>query len=280
MAPIRTRKRVSAIVLTVLVAIVSLFLVFPILYMGISSFKFYRDIIDPSRSFVFLPTLQNYVETFQKRDFLLNFFNSVIVVLGSISVSAALGIPIAYSLARTNLSAKTKVNISFWFLSMLMLPPAVFVVPMYILLTKAHLLNTYIGLIITYTLFNIPFIVWLMRNYFINIPREIEEAAFLDGCSNLQSLLRIILPLSLPGLVSALLFGFVISWNEFLFAFAFTGVETATLPLIPKSFAAYTYTIPLGLLFAQGVMIALPVVIIGTSIQRYFVRGLSFGAIR
>ncbi len=280
MSVIRNRKKFPAIALTILALIVSVIFVFPIFYLFVSSFKHYVDLVDASRSFKFLPTLDNYITTFRKTNFYQIFLNSAILDLGSISISTALGVPAAYGLARTNLSPKIKREISFWFLSMLILPPVVFVIPMYYFLSSLSLLNTHVGLIIVYTLFNIPFIVWMMRNYFLSVPREIEEASFLDGCSSLQSLLKVVLPLSLPGLVASLLFCFVISWNEFLFAFIFTGAETSTLPKIPRSFVSQQYLIALGLLFAQGVLIISPVIVIGVAIQRYFIKGLSFGAVK
>lgn len=274
------RKMVSSLLLTILALIISGLFVFPILYLFISSFKYYVDIIDVTKSFRFKPTLYNYIKTFGETSFFQSLLNSIIIVIGSILLSLTLGVPAAYSLARTRLTVKTKQGLSFWFLSMLILPPVIFVIPMYYFLSVLNLLNTRLGLIITYTLFNIPFIVWLMRNYFLNIPAEVEEASFLDGCSHLKSLWKIILPLSLPGLLTSLLFCFVISWNEFLFAFMFTGVETGTLPKIPKSFVSYHYITSLGLLFAQGVLIILPVIFIGVTIQRYFIKGLSFGAVK
>lgn len=186
----------------------------------------------PPRWIDFAPTLQHYRDAFSSGSFAAYFTNSVI--LAAISTLAALlfGLPAAYGLARFEWRNNWNNKIADWILSTRMLPPIVTIVPLFLMLRSVGLINSLPGLAIVYTAFNLPFVVWMMRGFFEEVPREIEEAAMLDGESRLGALLRIVLPLVKPGLAATAVFCLVVAWNEFLFALILTQTNAAmTLPV-------------------------------------------------
>jgi len=228
----------------------------------------------------FVVTLEHYKEAFGSSSFSAYFLNSVL--LAGISTSAALliGVPAAYGLARFEWPANWGDRIGDWILSTRMLPPIVTIVPLFLMLREARLLNSLVGLSIVYTAFNLPFVVWMMRGFFDEVPREIEEAAMLDGESRVGALLRIVLPLVKPGLAATAVFCLVVAWNEFLFALILTQTEAAmTLPVGIAS-RVTQYEIKWGAMSAAGVVAMLPVLVFASAAQKYLVRGLSLGAVK
>jgi multiple sugar transport system permease protein len=147
-------------------------------------------------------------------------------------------------------------------------------------MVRLHLLNTRIGLIIVYCTFATPFVLWIMGNYFQTIPRELEDAARIDGCTRIGALFRVILPLARPGLLSTMLFAFLIAWDEFLYALIFTSTTAAK--TIPVAIAEFTgrYTTDFGLQATGGILAAIPPVLIAVVFQRYIVGGLASGAVK
>jgi ABC-type glycerol-3-phosphate transport system permease component len=150
---------------------------------------------------------------------------------------------------------------------------------LFILMRRLHLLDTYMALIITYTVVNLPFTVWLMRGFILDLPKEMDEAARIDGCTVWQIFWRIILPVVRPGLIAAAIFALITSWNEFLFAMILTGGHVKTVPLV----AAEVITdkeVLWGPMSAIGTMAAIPIIIFTMFVQTYIVRGLSYGAVK
>jgi multiple sugar transport system permease protein len=160
-----------------------------------------------------------------------------------------------------------------------LLPPIAIVIPLYTLLRRFDLLDTRIGLILVYQSFILPLTVWLLRGYFASIPPELEDAARIDGCTRLGALLRIVLPLSSPGLVSVIVFAFIAAWNEYLYAFIYTNVDAKTLPVLIGEFST-----KLGLEYlriaAAGVLASIPPVVLALIFQRFLIRGLTSGAVK
>jgi multiple sugar transport system permease protein len=161
-----------------------------------------------------------------------------------------------------------------------MLPPIVTIVPLFLMLREVHLINSLPGLALVYTGFNLPFVVWMMRGFFQEIPKEIEEAALLDGETRMGALVRIVLPLVRPGLAATAVFCLIVAWNEFLFALILTQTESAM--TLPVGIAARVtqYEIKWGAMSAAGVVAMLPVLIFATAVQKHLVRGLSLGAVK
>jgi multiple sugar transport system permease protein len=225
-------------------------------------------------------TLEHYRNAFGNGSFGVYFLNSVILASVSTFAALLLGVPAAYGLARFDWPGKWSQNIGNWILSTRMLPPIVTIVPLFLMLREAQLLNSLLGLAIVYTAFNLPFVVWMMRGFFDEVPREIEEAAMLDGETRVGALLRIVLPLVKPGLAATAVFCLVVAWNEFLFALILTQTETAmTLPVGIAS-RVTQYEIQWGAMSAAGVVAMLPVLVFASAAQRYLVRGLSLGAVK
>ena len=186
----------------------------------------------PPRWFNFTPTFSHYREAFIERSFGQYLLTSAIVALLSTLCAMLVGTLAAYALARLPLPRRFDARLSLWILSTRMFPPIVTAVPLFLMMRDVRLLNTRAALVIVYTAFNLPFVVWMMRGFFREIPREIEEAAMVDGDSRLGALRRVLLPLVAPGLAATAVFCLIISWNEFLFALVLTQTDAAmTLPV-------------------------------------------------
>ncbi|HKR98757.1 MAG TPA: carbohydrate ABC transporter permease, partial [Candidatus Dormibacteraeota bacterium] len=204
--------------------------------------------------------------------------NSLIVASATVAISITVGVFGAYAFARLRFrGARTS---QLLFLSTYMVPPIALVIPLYLIMVRLHLLNTRLGLIVVYCTFATPFVLWIMGNYFQTIPRDLEDAARIDGCSRIGALFRVVLPLSRAGLFSTMLFAFLIAWDEFLYALIFT--STTASKTIPVAIAEFTgrYTTDFGLQAAGGILAAVPPVLIAVVFQRYIVGGLSSGAVK
>ena len=204
--------------------------------------------------------------------------NSIIVASATVAISMTVGVFGAYAFARLRFRLSRATLLLF--LSTYMIPPIALVIPMYLIMVKLGLLNSRLGLIIVYCSFTTPFVLWIMGNYFQTIPRELEDAARIDGCTRIGALFRVILPLSRPGLLSTTLFAFLIAWDEFLYALVFTSTNASK--TIPVAIAEFTgrYTTDFGLQAAGGILALLPPVLIAVAFQRYIVGGLSAGAVK
>ncbi|MGH9659468.1 MAG: carbohydrate ABC transporter permease [Bryobacteraceae bacterium] len=228
----------------------------------------------------FSPTLEHYVDAFTARSFGRYLVNSALVTAGSTLLALLLGIPAAYGLARFSWPGAWRERLAFWLLSTRMLPPIVTIVPLFLMMREVRLLNSLAGLGLVYTAFNLPFVIWMMRGIFDEIPLELEEAARLDGETRMGALLRITLPLARGGLAATAVFCAVVAWNEFLFALILTQTESAiTLPVGIAS-RVTQYEIRWGAMSAAGVVAMLPVLVFAALAQRHLVRGLSMGAVK
>lgn len=234
----------------------------------------------PPLWFHFEPVWTHYVESFGERSFGRYLWNSVAVASISTICAVGLGVPAAYALARLRWPGDWSERISFWILSTRMLPPIVTIVPLFLMLREAGLLNSLTGLIAIYTAFNLPFVVWMMRGFFSEVPSELEEAAMLDGDSRWGALVRVVLPVVRPGLAATAVFCLIVAWNEFLFALILT--QTAAATTLPVGIASRVtqYEIKWGAMSAAGVVAMIPVLIFAAAAQRYLVRGLSLGAVK
>lgn len=212
-----------------------------------------------------------------------HFRNSLIAATGSTLLAVLIGAMGGYGLARYSyywrLMGWRNENIAFWVISQRFLPPALFVVPFLLLYSQLNLVDTHIGLILAYTMFNIPFAVWIMRDFFTNLPADLEESALVDGATPWQAFIRIVIPLSTPGLVSVAIFSFVFSWNEFLYALMLTNFNAITLPVL---IAGQNNTRGIQWWFISALTLAAvtPVILIGLFLERYITRGLTSGALK
>ena len=204
--------------------------------------------------------------------------NSLIVASSTVAISITVGVFGAYALARLRFRGQRASLLLF--LSTYMVPPIALVIPLYLIMVSLHLLNTRLGLIVVYCTFATPFVLWIMGNYFQTIPKDLEDAARIDGCTRIEALFRIVLPLARPGLLSTMLFAFLIAWDEFLYALIFTSTTAAK--TIPVAIAEFTgrFTTDFGLQAAGGLLAAIPPVLIAVVFQRYIVGGLASGAVK
>ena len=253
----------------------------PVYWMLSVSFKTEADqFAVPPRWFVFTPTTAHYGEAFLARSFGQYLLNSAVVAVVSTLCAVTLGTLAAYALARFPMRARLGERLSLWILSTRMFPPIVTIVPLFLLMRDVRLLNTLGALVVVHTAFNLPFVVWMMRGFFREIPRELEEAARVDGDTRLGALRRVVLPLAAPGLAATAVFCLIVSWNEFLFALALAQTDAAmTLP-VGIAGRVTQYEIRWGVMSAAGVVAMTPILVFALAVQRHLVRGLSLGAVK
>lgn len=270
--------KLSGLISTYTVGIAALvFFLFPIAWMVLTSFKYPIDAFTSTITWFFQPTLENYTNVLVQRGFLGYLLNSIYVGGLATLFTLILGVMVAYPLARYQLKGENQ--ITSWILSLRIIPPIVAVVPLYIVFSSIGLVDTYAGLIIMYTFMNLPLVIWMLRGFFADIPRELEEAALVDGASPLGTFFRIALPLVVPGLISAGMLSFIFCWNEFLFANVLSAASVRTAPV-----GLTEYATPVSVLWTQimaaGSVVVTPVIVAGVFIQRYLVRGLTLGAVK
>lgn len=260
------------------VTLMVLIWLFPVYWIVATSLKQKGDIVNPIPSFIFNPTLDNYRTIFDPTyTFADVVMNSFIIAFCVTLLVIILSIPAAYSLARWQ--TKGSERIASWILSLRMLPPVAVVIPYYVLASRLQLIDTYLVLILVHMAFGVPFAVWLMRGFFAEIPRELDQAAMLDGYSYPAILRKIIIPLATPSIAVTAIFTFIFSWNEFLLALLLTDTDAVTVPVqISKMILAYQ--VLWGELSAAGVIALLPLLFVVFALQRYIVRGLTLGAVK
>ena len=251
--------------------------VFPFYWMVTSSLKQQNVILASTPQFLFQPTLENYARAFSKFDILKSLQNSLFVALMTVGLSLLLGTPAAYAIARFEF--KGKKDIWFWFISNRMLSPIVVALPFFLIARNFRLLDTPWALILIYLTFNVPIVVWICADQFRNIPKELDEAATLEGYNSFAIFWKIALPLATPGIAVSAILSFIFSWNELLYALILTRSEAKTAPVVATSFMS-GYELPWGQIMATGTLVALPVIVFSMIVSRQLVRGLTAGAIK
>jgi N,N'-diacetylchitobiose transport system permease protein len=276
---VRRRRQRSRLLANVAgLAIVALML-FPVYWMVATAFKPGRDIqrIDPK----WIPspfTLANFDDAIHRPYFWSNVKNSVIIVCIVVIVSLVIGFLAALAIARFRFYGRRAVIVVI--IGVQMIPIATMIIPMYLLLARAGQIDRLSGVIVTYLTFVLPFTVWTLRGFVMGIPRELEEAAMVDGCTRMGAFVRILLPLIAPGLVATSIFAFVQAWNEFIYAYVLlTSRDNQTLQVWLASFTTLRGT-DWGPLMAAATLTSLPVVIFFAIVQRRVAFGLTAGAVR
>src|SRR5579884_119084 len=252
------------------------FFLFPIYWMLIASIKLPADILHiPPVWFPAHPTLIHFATVMQlKGGAALR--NSLVIASSATLLALLLGGLAAYSLARFNTGGR---HLAFWIFSQRLMPPIVVVIPIFLVFRVFGLLDTYVGLIVLYAFFNLPYVIWMLRSYFAEVPVEIEESALVDGCTRLGVLRWVTLPLTLPGLIATATFAFIFSWTEFLFALILTRNNAFTLPVTIAGYYGTQGAI-WGQAAALAVVATIPLFVIGVLVQKHFVRGLTLGAVK
>lgn len=270
------RSALERVVLTIVTVLVVLFFMLPIFWLVTTSFKFGREAFAiPPRWLFFEFTLRNFQEVLATTKISQYLLNSIIVSTGATVLSLALGVPAGYAIARSQ--SRILNSSAYFFLILLMVPPIAMLIPFYLIMRDLRLLGTYASLIILDTVFDAAFVVWMMRSYFADVPKEMEEAALVDGASRFAAFWRVALPLSIPGVVAAAIYVIIFSWNDFLFALMLTSPETKTIPLgILASFSAVE--INWGKMAVMCLFAIIPALVIALFLNRYFVQGATMGA--
>ena len=274
-----SRLLLSRTVLAFAVLLLIVVCLFPFLWMGLSSIKTLRELYTvPPIWFPETPSLDNYRTVLFNSNIPRYFLNSVIISLGSTAIAIGLAIFASYGFARFNFRGKSGYQ-AFVLVGQL-LPTAAIIVPLFITLRYLGLVNTYLGLILVYTILTLPLSVWMLTSYFRAIPIELEEAAIIDGASRLGILFRITLPLSLPGVVAIVVYAFVTTWNEFIFALCFaTDSRVKTLPIGIAEFST-EFNTDWGAVMAASVVMTLPIAFLFLAMQRLFIGGMTAGAVK
>ena len=253
------------------------FLLLPLYWVVVTSFKPVEDYqAIPPVWFPAQPTIAHYTAALFTYRGLQGLVNSLIIASATTVLSAILGTMMAYSLARFNTGGQ---HLKFWVLSQRFLPPIAIVLPVFLLYRSYGLYDTRLGLILIYTVLTLPLTVWMMYAYFRQLPKEMEEAALVDGCTRWGALWRVALPLAMPGIVAAAVFAFIFVWTEFFFALNLTSRHAFTLPTVFRSFLGFQGA-QYGESSALSVVSLIPSVVLGMLVQRHLVRGLTLGAVQ
>lgn len=270
------KKRVYVLLRIIAIIILCVVSVFPFFWMVHVSLKQRVFVYDPS-VWIFTPTFENYKAVIINRSLGLYLRNSIIVAFLNTALSLIIGGLCAYGFSRFKF--KRKEFYYFFLLVVRMLPPIGIVIPIFLSAQFTKLIDKPLLLVVVYMIFNVPFAVWMMRSFFEEIPREIEESAWIDGMSNLQTLYKIIMPLASPGLAATAIFCIINSWNEFVYALFTTMMKSITLPTIVEIFKSIGGTL-WGEMCAVGTIATIPVLVFAMIVQKNIVRGLSFGAVK
>jgi multiple sugar transport system permease protein len=263
----------------IVIVLACLSILFPFVYVFVNSLKKQIDIY--TGALIFTPTLYNYDRLlFSKQsNFLLNINNTAIVAVVSTLVVMAVGTLAAYTLSRFKWSVWVSWILLGWILIFHMIPPITLVGPWYLIFRRLGLYNTLFGLQLTHITLNLPMAIWLMLSYLQDVPRELEEAAWIDGCGRVSGFLRVVLPLVVPGLMATGILSFIFSWNEFSVALNLTTSTSATIPVGIAKFAQQ-YEVRHGEMAAAAVLATIPAIALMFFGQRYIVKGLTLGALK
>jgi multiple sugar transport system permease protein len=262
---------------SILIFILAFLYLVPVIVLFLTSFKTQIQIMEKGFGWFFMPTLMNYSNVLLEQGFVRYMTNSLIVGLASTFVTLIIGGFASYALVRFNFFGKG--TISFGTLLLRMIPPAVLVVPIYVLWSYFGLADTRLGLVIIYVGLNLPFTIWVLISFIADVPVELEEAAVVDGCGPWKIFFTVILPLIKPGLAAAAIFTFRIAWNEFILALVLTNRMTRTLPVATTIYLTDT-GVEWGNITAMGTLVALPAIIFTFLAAKQLIAGLTAGAVK
>lgn len=249
----------------------------PILWAFMVSIKQPVDAFSAPPMLIFTPTFEFHYSVWVERGFWRFLLNSVIIAVAVVGISVPIGTMAAYALSRME-GAKTR-GILFGLLAMRMFPHILLAIPFFVIASAIDLIDTYLVMVLALVAINQPFTIWLMRSFFVDVPRELDEAAIIDGATLWQTFTRVALPVVRPGLWVTSLFSLLLAYNEFLFALVLTGSSTKTLPVAIAEYGAEDINY-WSLSAAAAIGIMLPIVLFMAFMQRHLVRGLAMGAVK
>lgn len=271
-----TRETVVRVVRHSLLLTWSIVVLFPLYWLVSMSLKPPGLANSLPPDWIFLPTVYNYIQLLQRGEFLMAFANSIIMVTASVILVLLIGVPAAYVLSRYDVPMQRDVLV--WILSSRMLPPIAVVIPFFVIFRELNLFDTRIGMIIMYVSINLSLVVWVMKAFFDGIPETLEEAARVDGATQFQGFLKVVLPAAKPGIFSVAIISFIFAWIELLFGLVLTSFEAVPVTLFVYSFIG-SRSIEWSMLAAASTAMIVPVVVFLIAVNKYLAAGLSFGVV-
>ncbi len=260
-----------------LLTLIILFCLFPFYWMVTTSLKDQIVALQSPPAWIFEVTLSNYTEVLFEDGIGENLLNSLIVAVSTTVIAIALGLPAAFALARFEFRGKKE--LWFWFITNRMVSPIVLALPFFLIVRNLKLLDTHLVLILIYLTFNLPIVIWICTDQFRAIPKDLDEAAIVEGASQWRIFRSICLPLAAPGVAVSSIFSFIFSWNELMFALVLTRTNAKTAPAMAVSFME-GYNLPYGKIMATSTLIVVPVIVFALIASKQLVRGLTMGAVK
>ncbi len=274
------KKRIRrALLVHAALFVLTFIILLPVLWMILTSLKPTAETLKfPSTILPDNPTIQNYLAAWRNMRLGTYFINSLYVSLMTTFVAIVLGCMGGYALARFRMKGE-KAYVMFILVTR-MFPAVVFLIPFFIMMRNLGLTDSFTGLIISYTVFSLPFSIWLLRGFFRNIPSELEEAARIDGCTRAKAFTRIILPLSAPGIAATAVFCFILAWNEFMFANTLIMSDSKRMLTVALVASISDFLVKWNELMAGGMITTIPVIIFYLFMQKYITGGLTEGSVK
>lgn len=272
----RWRRAVPDLTAAGVLSVGLIFILFPFIWLASTAFKQPVDAFATPPTVTFTPTLDNF-RTLFTGPFLDNTVHSLVLMVLSTMVALVLGVPAGYAFARGRVSGRR--SISAWLVICYITPPVVFIIPMFVVFLRLGLIDSYVGLVLSYQTGLLPFTIWMSRSYFLDVPTALDEAAMTDGCSRFGAFIRVVLPVAMPGVVTIGTLVAIASWGEYFGALILSGPNTVTAPVAIFQYVGVTQH-DWGAMAAGGLVIVLPVLVATVLLQRGLIRGLTAGAVQ
>ncbi|MBN2073080.1 MAG: carbohydrate ABC transporter permease [Actinobacteria bacterium] len=274
------KRHGTKLTMALVIIIMFFYVILPLYELIVTSFKYDVDYLAIPK--IFIPTrytMDNYIHVFGMDNIGRYFSNSLIAASCASVICLIVGVPAAYILVRARFPYRLNYFITFWILFTRMVPPVATMIPYYLIMRKMGILDTRLALIISDTCFNLPFVTWLLMGLIRELPKELEEAARIDGSNNFGVLTRIVTPLLVPGMVSAGTLVFIFAWNDFIYPLFLSSYKAKTLSVVIPGFIN-DFGVLWGPMSALSLIMVVPVVVVALTFQRYLVRGLTLGSIK
>ncbi|MCR4667780.1 MAG: carbohydrate ABC transporter permease [Clostridia bacterium] len=270
------RPAYQTILIYVAMIAVTLFFLLPLLWILRTSLITKAQAYQIPPNFNVQLTMENYVEVLTTNKFARYYLNSAVISLGATVLSVVFGAMSSYWLSR---QPGNMTGAKLAILATQMIPPIVLVIPINTLIRSVGLNDSWMALILAYLTFNLPYVIWMLLGFYDNVPRELDEASAIDGCTTMQTFFKVVFPLIAPGMMATAVYSFLVSWNEFVFALVLTGNATRTIPVAIAALETQ-HGVKIAELCASTMLAILPIVILSSFIKKYLVNGLTFGSIK
>lgn len=272
------RPLAKLITLYIPLALVVLFALLPYIWGFISSITPEREMYTAEfRYFPENPTTENYGRLFLKINFVENMMDSLIVATAAMLFGLGVSVTASYTFSRFRFRGRRYLLMQFLVINMF--PVVLLLIPLFVIFSRLELMDTHLALVLAYGTFTIPFSTWMMTSFFNAIPKQLDDAALIDGCNRFSTLTRVVLPIAMPGIAATGIYIFITSWNEFVFASVLTSKDVQTIPIALQNMVGQ-YQIEWGLLTAGGVVSAIPVIVLFFFIQKQLITGMTAGAVK